>query len=51
MTFDDAVESTGTREEAINEVILHYGTSEEFLIEVGDKPEYSGREVLEWLGY
>ena len=42
-----------TRAEAIAEIERHdvEGGSTAFLAEVGDKPEYIGAEVLEWLGY
>ena len=51
MTFDEAVEATVTRAEAIREVRAHQISLDEFFAEVGDKPSYSGSEVLEWLGY
>ena len=42
-----------TRAEVIAEIDRHdvEGGSAAFLAEVGDKPEYIGSEVLDWLGY
>jgi tRNA1(Val) A37 N6-methylase TrmN6 len=53
MDYEDACEATVTREEARREIARHNidGTFEDFLAEVGDRAEYSGDEVLGWLGY
>tara|TARA_R110000787_G_scaffold139611_4_gene253267 strand:+ start:613 stop:771 length:159 start_codon:yes stop_codon:yes gene_type:complete len=52
MTYEEALESTDiTRSEAIAEVRAHQISLDEFFAEVGDKPHYSGAEVLNWLGY
>lgn len=58
MTYDEAVEATVSREEALREIERHAETPMEafekwceFLSEVGDRPEYQGSEVLGWLGY
>ena len=55
MSFDDAVEATVTRAEARREIEKHDLPKGEgwelFLVDVGDKPEYAGEEVLAWLGY
>ncbi|UAJ12963.1 hypothetical protein [Polymorphobacter megasporae] len=42
-----------SRAEAIAEIDKHdvEGGSAAFLAEVGDKQDYRGAEVLEWLGY
>lgn len=40
-----------SRSEAIAEIEDHGLPIEDFFAEVGDKPEYSTREVLNWLGY
>jgi hypothetical protein len=42
-----------TRAEAKAEIEKHDidGDFETFLAEVGDREEYEGREVLDWLGY
>lgn len=53
MSYEDAIEATVSREEARREIARHDigGTFEDFLHEVGDRAEYSGEEVLAWLGY
>ena len=51
MTYDEALESTVTRAEAIAEVRAHQISVHEFLDDLGDKPHYTGAEVLNWLGY
>jgi hypothetical protein len=48
---EDAREATLTREQAINEVAAHDASIEEFLEDVGDRSEYEGYEILDWLGY
>lgn len=52
-TLADALEATVTRAEAEAEIAKHDvdGGFALFLTEVGDKSEYEGREVLDWLGY
>ena len=49
--YEDASEATLSRERAIAEVERHALNVDEFLSEVGDKPAYTGKEVLDWLGY
>ena len=53
MVYEEAVEATVTREEARREIARHDidGTFNDFLAEVGDRAEYRGQEVLDWLGY
>lgn len=51
MTYDDACDSTVTRLEAVREIERHHCEPAEFLADVGDRPLYSGAEVLNWLGY
>ncbi len=57
MTYEQAMGATVSRSEALAEIRLHptgQGSEldiSEFLIEVGDRVEYSGAEVLDWLGY
>lgn len=51
MTYDEAIAATVSRAEALSEVRKHGIAPAEFLEEVGDKPEYTGKEVLDWLGY
>ena len=49
----DAFDLEVTRDEALAEIARHdvEGGAAAFLAEVGDRPEYIGAEVLEWLGY
>lgn len=53
MTYDEAIETTFTRAEARREIEAHDsdGGWSAFVAEVGDKAEYTGDEVLGWLGY
>lgn len=51
MTYEEATESTVSRNEAIREVKAHGIPVSEFLAENGDHTEYSGAAVLAWLGY
>ncbi len=53
MNYEDACEATVSREEARREIDRHDcdGGFDAFLADVGDKPEYTGAEVLDWLGY
>lgn len=53
LNYHDACEEIVTRAEAKAEIEKHDidGTFETFLAEVGDREEYEGREVLDWLGY
>lgn len=53
MDYSEACENTFSREEARLEIAKHEtdGGFELFLKEVGDKEEYGGKEVLDWLGY
>lgn len=50
-SYSDACEMTITRAEAEAEVRRHDGNFAEFLADVGDREEYEGREILDWLGY
>ncbi|VVD30981.1 hypothetical protein [Paraburkholderia dioscoreae] len=52
-TYEDACEGTITRAEAEAEIAKHdcEGGFKAFLAEVGDRAEYLGKEVLDWLGY
>lgn len=50
--YEDAVELDDvTPQEARREVEKHGAKWDEFVREVGNKPKYSGKEVLDWLGY
>lgn len=50
-TYEEASEATVSREQARREIEDHGADWSEYLDEVGDRPEYQGREVLDWLGY
>lgn len=49
--YEDACDATLSRARAIKEIQSHDCDVSEFLREVGDKPAYTGKEVLDWLGY
>jgi hypothetical protein len=55
MTYEEAIEAEDvTREEARAEINRHLDLHcnwEIFLEQVGDKNEYTGKEILDWLGY
>lgn len=51
MNYDEAHDATVSRACARREILKHGADWQEFLTEVGDKPEYVGAEVLDWLGY
>lgn len=51
MDYEEASEYIVTREEARREIKLHLLSFEDFLREAGDKKEYLGHEILDWLGY
>lgn len=52
MNYDEAAEATVSREQARREIAKHDCEGfTQFLEDCGDKPEYEGREVLNWLGY
>lgn len=53
MTYEDAIDSAVSREEARAEIARHDadGGFEQFLLDVGDRATYSGADVLAWLGY
>jgi len=52
MTFDQAVEATVTRAEAIREIEGQHSLKfSDFVEECGDHPSYAGAAVLAWLGY
>jgi len=52
-SYEDACEATITRAEAESEIAKHdcEGGFTAFLVDVGDRAEYTGQEVLDWLGY
>jgi hypothetical protein len=51
--YEEAREMTVTRAKAKAEIAIHdcEGGFGAFLEEVGDRAEYQGKEVLDWLGY
>jgi len=52
MTYDEAIEVTVSRAQAKREISLHDCDGwDAFVADVGDKPYYTGAEVLDWLGY
>lgn len=48
---DEVCDETVSRHHATLEVIKHGHDPREFIEEMGDKPEYKGSDVLDWLGY
>ena len=50
-SYEDAIDAEITREQAFHEIKKHGALWSEFLEMVGDKPMYTGKEVLDWLGY
>lgn len=52
-TYHEACDWIVTRAEAEAEIAKHdaEGGFAAFLVEVGDREEYEGKEVLDWLGY
>lgn len=51
MTYEEAIEATVTKAEALAEIRKHGINPIEFLEEMGDYEEYDGGDVLSWLGY
>lgn len=51
MQYEDAISTIVTKEKALSEIRKHHLDPNEFLAETGDKSHYSGKEVLDWLGY
>lgn len=49
--YQSACEAVVTKAQARREVEKHGLTWVEFVIDVGDRETYQGREVLDWLGY
>ncbi|KGX17298.1 hypothetical protein [Burkholderia pseudomallei] len=50
-SYFEACDMTVTRAEAEAEIKKHFADFSEFLADVGDREEYEGKEVLDWLGY
>ena len=51
MGYSEAIEYTVTKEEARKEIRLHGLRFRDFTSDLGNKQNYSGSEVLNWLGY
>ena len=51
MSYEEAIEAEVTRDEADREIRRHDLDPADFFREFGDRPWYTGAEVLEWLGY
>jgi len=51
MDYEQAIETMVTRKQARQEIERHYQSFDEFMAECGDRQEYSGKVVLDWLGY
>ena len=54
MTYEEVMESEVmvSRKDAKREIVQGHGLEwEEFVEEMGDREEYSGADVLIWLGY
>lgn len=50
-SYFEACDMTVTRAEAEAEIKNHFADFSEFLADIGDREEYEGKEVLDWLGY
>ena len=51
MRLEEAMEAVVSKAEAIAEIRRHNQDPAEFFQEVGERDEYVGSDVLEWLGY
>jgi hypothetical protein len=51
MTFEEAMDAIVTKAEAEAEIRRHSQDPAEFFADIGERAEYDGSEVLEWLGY
>lgn len=51
MTYEDAIQWTVTASQAKREIEKHGCEWSEFVQDCGDKATYSGKTVLDWLGY
>lgn len=51
MTFEEAIKSIVSKDEAKREIRRHSASWDEFVAECGDHDEYDGLTVLAWLGY
>jgi len=51
MTYEEAMEAIVSKAAAMAEIRRHDHDPVEFFSEVGERDEYQGSEILEWLGY
>lgn len=51
MNYEDAIEATVSRKEAMREIARHGLSWEDFIREEGDEETYIGKVILDWLGY
>jgi len=51
MTSQEARNETFTRREALAIIDEHGADWDEFLVDVGSHVDYSGKDILNWLGY
>ena len=51
LTYDDAVIAIVSKAEAMAEIRRHRQDPVEFFTEIGERDQYVGHEVLDWLGY
>lgn len=51
MNYEQAIEETVTRKQAMREIARHSLSWEDFVREEGDEETYPGKVVLDWLGY
>lgn len=51
MSLTEAMEAEVTRDDAEREIRRHHLDPADFFREIGDRPWYTGAEVLCWLGY
>ena len=49
--YDDACEATITQNQAIREIHKHGMYKADFFAACGEHDEYSGKVILDWLGY
>ena len=51
MSLEEALEAEVSKDAAEREIRRHEMDPAEFFHEIGDRPWYTGAEVLYWLGY
>ena len=51
MTYDEAIETSVTKREALAEIEAHGIDPKDFLEDMGNHDTYAGADVLAWLGY